>query len=170
MLRSKIKIITVTFFLICIASFICIKTNYAKYDEVSEWKVSITSDTKDLEEKHEIKFKVDENVNVVRGKIAPGLKASATIKVDLSKFKKDVDIRILAEQKELLDGFNLRFKLNGEIYNLNSIAEIKYDEINPIQIITLELEWLGNDRIDTYIGSTIDVLKIPITVNVLQHI
>lgn len=170
MLKSKSYMFTITF-LIFIVSFIVVQSNYAKTNEISDWKVIITSDTKDLEETHEIKFKAEENPNVVKGKIAPGLKAHATVEVDLSQIKESADICLLIEDENLLGVFRLTASFNEKFYEFDKTVTVEYDALHPIQVFDLELEWLGsNEPINTFIGSTVDEIQIPITIRVSQSI
>lgn len=170
MLKSKSYMFTITF-LIFVISLTAVQSNYAKTNEISDWKVIITSDTKDLEETHEIKFKAEENPNVVKGKLAPGLKAHATVEVDLSQIKEDTDICLSMENKALLDTFRFTINFNGKLYESDTIVTVKCDASNPIQIFDLELEWVGdNDQINTFIGATMNEIQIPITIYVSQSI
>lgn len=175
MLKSKVKFITITF-LIFVISFAISQNNYGEFlkDEVTNWKVVITSDTKELTDTQEIKFRVEENKNVVRGKLAPGLKAEANIEIDFSKVSGKVnmaDVQVEIDDSNLADCFKLNLKLDGNKYEQNSIKTIKVNENTKIQELTLEIEWInGNDELDTFIGSNVSELRIPIKITVSQHI
>ena len=172
MLKSKVKFITITF-LIFVVSFSIVQNNYGKYfnEEITNWRVVITSDTKELKDTQEIKFKVEDNSNVVNGKIAPGLKDRAGLEIDFSDFVGMADIQLLIDDSSLLECFKLKVKLDGETYEPDSIRTIYLDGNNQIKKVFLEIEWLGNNNeLDTSIGVNINELKIPITVNVSQHI
>jgi len=174
MLKSKVKFITITF-LIFVISFAIAQNNYGKcLEEVTNGRVVITSDTKELKSTQEIKFQVEENKNVVRGKIAPGLKAKATIEIDFSEVYQTMDmadIQIEMDDSNLADCFQLTMKLNDETYKQETIQTIALQENNRVQELVLELEWFGkDDELDTWIGSRLTELKVPVTIYVAQHI
>lgn len=186
MFKSKAKIIAVTFILF-VVSILLVNNNYAKYsnlavldnDETTDWKVTITNDTKDLRDTQEISFKVEDNPNVVAGKMAPGCKAVATIEVDLIGTKVPVEIKILADKSKLSKSMKLSAKIDGESYTIGSTSVIElennseFTEENGKKVITLELEWInndGNNKSDTLIGVRGGTIKVPVTINVAQHI
>lgn len=186
MFKSKAKIIAVTF-IIFVVSILLVNNNYAKYsnlstldnNETTDWKVTITNDTRNLKDTQEISFKVEDNPNVVAGKIAPGCKAVATIEVNLVGTKVPVEIMTLVDESKLLKSMKLSAKIDGESYTIGStkIIELEnnaaFTEENGKKIITLELEWMNNDnnnKNDTKIGIRGETIKVPITINVSQHI
>ena len=170
MLKSKVNLFTITL-LIFVVLFIFTNKDFAKTNETTDWKVIITSDTKDLEKIQQINFKVEENEKVVNGKIAPGGKAIAKVEIDLSQALGNVDIQVLIDDSKLANTFLLTTKLNNEIYHSNQIRKISNNRENQIQELILELEWAGdNDEQDTIIGTTIDSINIPIKIVVSQHI
>ena len=91
MLKKQIKIAVLIFGIIVI-SILFTNTNFARSfnfenNEISDWKVKISNDTKDLIETKDVKFIIEENKNVVNGKFAPGCKAKAVIEIDLTGTK-----------------------------------------------------------------------------------
>ena len=172
MYKSKTRLIVVLAIMLVIYTMF-LGYVYAKNSEISDnWKVTITSDAKELSEVREIKFKVKENKNVVSGKIAPGLTAVSKIDVDLEKINGKVDINVLADSSELYDEkFVLKAYIDGEEYNFGEIQTV---DSGRIVEITLEIEWLDSSRndnqIDTQIGEKIESLKIPISVRVSQNV
>lgn len=185
MFKSRAKI-AVTF-IIFVVFILLVNNNYAKYsnlatldnNETTDWKVTITKDTRDLKDTQEISFKVEDNPNVVSGKIAPGCKAVATIEVDLIGTKVPVEIVTLADESKLSKSMKLSAKIDGESYTIGSTKVIElennsaFTEENGKKVITLELEWLNNgsnNKNDTAIGISGETIKVPITINVVQHI
>lgn len=181
MFKSKVKLITIAF-MIFVISLLYVNNNYAKIgysdnDEITNWHVVITSDTKDLKDTKEISFKVQESPNVAKGKIAPGLKALATIEIDIRKTKVPVDIKAIVDDTELQDCFKLTAKLDGKKYELGTTETVElennkeFTEENGKKLLTLEIEWSDNDsEMDTMIGSTIDKISLPVEISVIQHI
>ena len=183
MFKSKVKMITIAF-MIFVISLIYANNNYAKIDnlennEVANWSVVIASDTKDLKDTQEINFKVQDNPNVVKGKIAPGLKALASIEIDLRKTKVPVDIKATVDDSKLQECFKLTAKLDGKDYLLGSTETIElgdnkeFTEEKGKRVLTLEIEWVNDvnyNEIDTIIGNTVDSINLPITISIEQHI
>ncbi len=185
MFKSKAKMIAVTF-IIFVVSILFFNSNYAKYsnlatldnNETTDWKVTITNDTRDLKDTQEISFKVEDNPNVVARKIAPGCKAIATIEVDLIGTRVPVEIKTLADESALPKFMKLSAKIDGKSYTLGTTKVIElennsaFTEENGRKVIKLELEWINNDNNndDTIIGMSGKTIKIPITINVTQHI
>ena len=175
MLKSKVKFITITF-LIFVISFAIAQNNYGKCleKEVTDWKIVVTSDTKELKDTQEIKFHVEENKHVVNGKMAPGLKAEASIEIDFSEVYQTMDmadIQVVIDDSNLAKCFQLTMKLNEETYEPNTMKIVTLEENNTVQELVLELEWLGkDDKLDTWIGSNLTELNMPITIYVEQHI
>ena len=72
--------------------------------------MTITNGAKDINDTHMIKFEVKRNNDVVLGKIAPGMKATAEIDIDLQKINGFVDIEIEFDNSKLNDeGRIIRF-------------------------------------------------------------
>lgn len=186
MFKSKVKMIAVTF-TIFVVSILLINNNYAKYsnlatvvnNETTDWKVTITKDTENLKDTQEISFKVEENSNVVAGKTAPGCKAVATIEVDLIGTRVPVEIMTLADESKLPKSMKLSAKIDGESYTMGTTKVIEigdnfeFTEENGKKVIILELEWVNNDsnnKNDITIATKGETIKVPITINVVQHI
>lgn len=184
MFKSKTKFIVTTFILFVIP-LLFISNNYAshmitgKNNEITDWKVTITSDTKDLEDTQKIEFRVEDNRDVVKGKIAPGLKAIANVEIDLTETKVPVDICAEIDDATLNDTFSLTAKLDGENYKSGTVKTIPIENNsaftpkNGNKILTLELEWVNNDNNnanDTILGVRGETITVPVTIKVTQHI
>ena len=167
MQKSKANVF-VTAFIIILISFTSSNYVYAKNSEIKDnWNVTITNDGKDINDTHKIKFEVQKNKNVVLGKIAPGMKATAEIEINLQKANGFVDIELEIDDSKLNDVFSLNTKFNDE--NLFSKNKKKV-KAGKIEKVLLELIWNGNDLKDTEIGINTASIEIPVKIKVLQHI
>lgn len=183
MLKSKTEKIVIAFSIFAIILF-CANTNYAKYfitsdKEDTNWNIAITSDTKEIKDTKEIIFKIQDSSNVVKGKIAPGLKATAEIEIDLRNTNETIDIKADVDTTNLNDSFKLTSKIIDDNYTIGTVKTIKPDTINELTRnnekvkLVFELEWINNftdNAKDTIIGSTTETIRLPITVNVTQNI
>lgn len=167
MQKSKANVF-VTAFIIILISFTSLNYVYAKNSEIKDnWNVTITNDAKEINDTHKIKFEVQKNKNVVLGKIAPGMKATAEIEINLQKVNGFVDIELEIDDSKLNDVFLLNAKFNDE--NLSSKSKKKVNA-GKIEKVLLELIWKGKDIEDTEIGINIASIEIPVKIKVLQHI
>lgn len=167
MQKSKANVF-VTAFIIILISFTSSNYVYAKNSEIKDnWNVTITNDAKEINDTHKIKFEVRKNKNVVLGKIAPGMKATAEIEINLQKANGFVDIELEIDDSKLNEVFSLNTKFNDE--NLSSKNKKKV-KAGKIEKVLLELIWNGNDVEDTEIGINAALIEIPIKIKVLQHI
>ena len=92
MQKSKTKVFVITIIALFI-SIATLKYVYAKNNEIADnWEVTITNDAKEINDTRKIKFEVEKNKDVVPGKIAPGIKATAEIDINLEKINGFVDI------------------------------------------------------------------------------
>ena len=75
MLKSRAKLIAMSFIIFVIFAFIVSNKNYANLktsnESITNWKVAITSDAKDLSDTRKMSFKVQDDPNIAKGKIAP---------------------------------------------------------------------------------------------------
>ena len=167
MQKSKANVL-VTAFIIILISFTSLNYVYAKNSEIKDnWNVTITNDAKEINDTHKIKFEVQKNKNVVLGKIAPGMKATAEIEINLQKVNGFEDIELEIDDSKLNDVFLLNAKFNDE--NLSSKSKKKVNA-GKIEKVLLELIWNGKDIEDTEIGINIASIEIPVKIKVLQHI
>lgn len=167
MQKSKANVF-VTAFIIILISFTSSNYVYAKNSEIKDnWNVTITNDAKEINDTHKMKFEVQKNKNVVLGKIAPGMKATAEIEINLQKVNGFVDIELEIDDSKLNDVFLLNAKFNDE--NLSSKSKKKVNA-GKIEKVLLELIWNGKDIEDTEIGINIASIEIPVKIKVLQHI
>lgn len=182
MLKSNVKRIAIIFIFLSVLLLIvtnnCTKSMFIDNNKANYWKIEIKSDTKDIKDTQMINFKVENNTNVVNDKIAPGLKAKATVEIDLIDTKVPVDVQAIIDDCNLNDSLKLNLKLDRKIYENGIISTFEQNknqyitDNNRKKILELELEWIGdyNDRIDTNIGNTLEKIELPIEINVTQHI
>lgn len=167
MLKGKLTVFLTTFVIILLFLTV-LKYSYGKkIENDNNWKVVITSDSKEINDTHEIKFKVNKSKDVVEGKIAPGMTATTQIDIDLSKINDYVDIEIEVDDSDLSSVFLLNTKLDGERLTNNKIKNVKPGEIKKV---LLEIRWNGNSVEDTRIGMNDKSIEIPIKIRVVQHI
>jgi len=187
MFRSIAKKIALTF--VIFATFILlinvsfgkdsIKRNISNNKNVN-WKVAITSDTKDsfFENTQEITFKTPDNLDVAEGKFAPGMTAIAELELDLIGTNVPVEFSAKIDKNNLLyKNFKLTATLDGENYNFGRTKLIELENNSPFnasngkKILQLQLEWKSySNEMDNIIGSLGENIKIPITMNLKQHI
>ena len=167
MRRRKTRLF-VTAFIFMIISLTTLNYVYAKNNVImNKWNVTITNGAKDINDTHMIKFEVKRNNDVVLGKIAPGMKATAEIDIDFQKINGFVDIEIEFDNSKLNDIFSLNVKFDDEYLSSKNKKKVK---AGKIQKVLLELIWDGNDLEDTELGINTDSIEIPIKIKVLQHI
>lgn len=167
MQKSKANVF-VTAFIIILISFTSLNYVYAKNSEIKDnWNVTITNDAKEINDTHKMKFEVQKNKNVVLGKIAPGMKATAEIEINLQKANGFVDIELEIDDSKLNEVFSLNTKFNDENLFYKNKKKVKAGKIEKV---LLELIWNGNDLEDTEIGINTASIEIPVKIKVLQHI
>ena len=174
MYKSKVRKITITF----IIFFICLLFNnfnlakvFNNNKEAKDLKVEISAFTNDFENTQMLKFEVEDNPNVVKGKMAPGSKAHANMKINLEGFKDSVDILVEVDKSYLYDNFEFTSKINGNNYEVGTIQNIKIDEVYKEIDLSFELEWDNyNSKLNTIIGSEKNEIEVPFVIKVMQHI
>ena len=167
MFKSKMKIGCITFILFVIL-FLSIKNLYAGNfeSEDTNWKVTITSDTKDLEDTQEISFIPENNPNVVAGKMAPGMKATAEIEIDLTQVNETVETVVKVDESELPSQFELTAYIDGEKYELGEKVQLQG---STTKNVILELYWKDSEQ-DEIFENTVEKISIPFMVTVSQVI
>ena len=156
MRRRKTRLF-VTAFIFMIISLTTLNYVYAKNNVImNKWNVTITNGAKDINDTHMIKFEVKRNNDVVLGKIAPGMKATAEIDIDLQKINGFVDIEIEFDNSKLNDIFSLNVKFDDEYLSSKNKKKVK---AGKIQKVFLELIWDENDLEDTELGINTDSIE-----------
>ena len=174
-------------------AILLISSTFARYStvgkadgkvEIAKWAVKMTADdgtTLDSTTKN-ITFTVQNNANVVPGKIAPAVTAVATIELDLTgtevavDFKADVD-PITPTNLPSSDKISLTSAVDdgtpGAYQTIPLVNESAFTAANGKKVVTLTLTWANDDQNnadDTETGIAGGTLTVPVTMTVQQHI
>ncbi len=179
--------------LVAFALIALISGTYARYSTqkvvnatvgVAQWAVKV-NDVNDTEVTTQpVTFVVQNNTNVVPGKIAPAVTAIATLKLDLTGTEVAVDFDAAIDQSSLSsyasgDKLSLVTKLDGNAYTSGTSQTIPlvnnaaFTSSNGVKTVTLELTWTNDDANnvdDTTMGVDGGTITIPVTFTVQQHI
>ena len=174
-----------------------ISSTYARYStegkasgkvEIAKWAVAITTGETTLDSTtKDITFTVQENTNVVPGKIAPDVTAKAEIELDLTGTEVSVDFIPTIDKTVLTtlpsaDKITLTSSLNDTIAESGIETYIPlvdgsaFTAENGKKKVTLTLTWANDDNNnvdDTATGELADGLRtltVPVTLTVQQHI
>ena len=174
-------------------AILLISSTFARYStvgkadgkvDIAKWVVKMTADdgtTLDSTTKN-ITFKVQNNTNVVPGKIAPAVTAVAKIELDLTGTEVAVDFK--AEVGDLTptnlpssDKISLTSAVDGGTPGTSQtiplVNNAAFTTENGKKIVTLTLTWTNDDNNnadDTSTGITGGTLTVPVTMTVQQHI
>lgn len=167
MQKNKANVFVITLIII-FSSFTGLNYVYAKNNEIVDYLVvTITNDAKEINDTHKIEFKVEKNKDVVTGKIAPGMKATAEIEINLKEVTSFVDIEVKIDDSNLNKAFKINTKLDEKTTSTSKISKIEAGSIRKLEI---ELIWNENNIENTIIGNNAETIDVPIQIKVLQHI
>ena len=196
--KKTVKTLMLVLILIAIAVYFITGT-YARYAtkftgnataQVAKWAVKLSNDDEGTKTTIEnLTFKVADNTNVVKDKIAPGTIAVAEVEIDLTGTEVAVDISAEILKNDLEDVFGessknvtLTADIDGTTESSGSTVTKKidlpnnkaFDASNGKKKLKLILYWdnkhdTSNDS-DTNAGKNAKELKIPVTLTVQQHI
>ena len=155
--------------------------------QAAKWAVAITADdgTTLSSTTQDITFTVQNNTNVVPGKIAPAVTAVAEIELDLTGTEVAVDFDAVIDQSNLStfgesgDKLTLDVKVDGVAYTsgtaqtINLVGNSAFTAANGKKTVTLTLTWANDDENnedDTATGIAAPTLTIPVTLTAKQHI
>lgn len=193
MTKNKVKLIMVVLMLMVVCLYF-VSGTYARYASaitgnaavaVATWDVDFSDGTSALENDFDLTFSVNQNANVVSGKIAPSTTATAKIEVDLSGTEVAVDYaaRITEDALETLFGdsadsvtVTTTAKVNGvedTTGTVNLVGDKAFEADNGKVEITITLTWANDDAnnvSDTTVGAAGGTLTLPVTVSLTQHI
>lgn len=173
-----------------------ISSTYARYStegkangkvEIAKWAVAMKADDGTVLDSttKDITFTVQENANVVPGKIAPAVTAKAEIELDLTGTEVSVDFtptigNYTSTGIPSADKITLTSELEGGTVGSSNfiplVNESAFTAENGKKKVTLTLTWENDDDNnvnDTATGELEDGLRtltIPITLTVQQHI
>ena len=175
---KKSTIVTVIAILMVIT--VClyfISGTYARYADsrsgnattsIAKWAVSITDGTDPLDNDFTLPFTVEENQNVVAGKIAPSTTAKATIELDLTGTEVAVDFSATSITGAASSGATTTIQLPTD----GGTAKA-FDSTNGKIEIEITLTWTNDDTFntsDTTVGVTAGTLELPVELTLQQHI
>jgi len=189
--RKAIKAFISIIAVLLIVYLVC--GTYARYSTVGEatgkvdvakWAVVMTADdgTTLNSTTQNIKFTVQNNTNVVPGKIAPAVTAVATVELDLTGTEVAVDFNAIVGNLTPTglpssDKITLTSAIdNGTLGSTNTIplpGGAAFTAENGKRTVTLTLTWVNDDENnadDTATGMTDTTFEIPVTMTVQQHI
>lgn len=193
MTKNKVKLIMVVLMLMVVCLYF-VSGTYARYASeitgnaavtVAKWDVDFSDGTNALENDFDLTFTVNENANVVSGKIAPSTTATATIEVDLTGTEVAVDYVASITEDALETLFDdsadsvtvtTTAKVNGvedTSGTVNLVGDKAFEADNGKVEITITLTWANDDAnnvSDTTVGAAGGTLTLPVTVSLTQHI
>ena len=176
MFKVKFRKVILTFSILFVAFIFIIlifsKYSYAKTEKIQneKWTVKITNLTKDLtlKDTQDIKFVVQDNQNILNGKIAPGITAISVIDIDMMGVTGPVEITLNANTMNIPKDFELSAEIDNEQFEIGKTklfgeAGKRFDNINGNKKIVLKLTWEDNDD-NSKEYSDLDSITIPIEV------
>ena len=150
---------------------------------IAKWAVSIKSGNTTLSSTtQDITFTVQQNSNVVPGKIAPGVTATAEVELDLSGTEVAVDFtatvgNISPSNLPSTDKISLTSSVDGGTAGTTQTIALDnnsaFTSSNGKKKVTLTLTWTNDDENnvdDTSTGTTGGTITIPVTLTAQQHI
>ena len=190
-MRKGQVISIIAILLIIVLAVYFVAGTYARYStagsveasaDIAKWAVTIKANDEPVTtETKEITFTVDKNADVVNGKIAPGVTATATVELDLTGTEVSVDV--LAEVGELQSGVSSdKITLTPTITGMTTTDGTTtislpngeaFTAENGKKTVELKLSWENDDTnnaSDTAIGTAGGTLTVPVSFTVKQHI
>ena len=174
-----------------------ISSTYARYTtsgtgtgtvQVAKWAVVMKADddTVVTDTTEPITFTVQNNENVVLGKIAPAVTAKAEVELDLTGTEVAVDFDAVINQANIATVFGdsasdvtLTVEVDGAAYTSGTsqtiplVGNAAFTAANGKKTVTLTLTWTNNESHnanDTALGKAAPTLTIPVTLTAKQHI
>lgn len=193
MTKRTVKTIIAVLIILAICLYF-ISGTYARYTtsvgakaeaSVAKWAVSLKDGDADITEGKILKFTVQENNNVVAGKIAPSVTAVSTVEVDLTGTEVAVDFEAIVDDKAIANIFGESASsvsattavTGGSVSGTTSTLALpngqKFTANNGKVTLKITLTWENveaKNGSDTTVGIAAKTLQIPVTLNVQQHI
>ena len=151
--------------------------------EIAKWAVAIKSGNTTLSStSQDITFTVQSNSNVVPGKIAPAVTATAEVELDLTGTEVAVDFTatvgtLTPSNLPSSDKITLTSSVDGgaagTTQTIPLVNNAAFTSSNGKKKVTLTLEWENDDNNnsdDTSTGTTGGTITIPVTLTAVQHI
>ena len=193
MTKRTVKTIIAVLMILAICLYF-ISGTYARYTtsvgakaeaSVAKWAVSLKHGGADITEGKILKFTVQENDNVVAGKIAPSVTAVSTVEVDLTGTEVAVDFEAIVDDKAIANIFGESASsvtattavTGGSVSGTTSTLALPngqaFTSSNGKVTLKITLTWKdveAKNGSDTTVGIAAKTLQIPVTLNVQQHI
>lgn len=193
MKKSTITVVIALLIILTVCLYF-ISGTYARYADsrsgnatvgVAKWAVSITDGTDPLNNDFDLQFKVEENDNVVAGKIAPETTAKATIQLDLTGTEVAVDFGATIDDEDLSTLFGDSAEdvevttaitgaaTSGTTTTIPLPDGQAFTSENGKINIEITLTWTNNDAhntSDTEVGVAGGTLELPVELTLKQHI
>lgn len=188
MTRTSRKVIILMIMFILVALYF-VSGTYARYTSsitgnaavsTANWVVSFKQGTTAISNDFNLVFEVQNNSNVVPGKIAPSVTAKATINLDLTGTEVAVDYSATIDKTALATAFgasadNVTITVGGQdsaTDTVNLIDNKAFTSTNGIVPIEIAITW-DNDGDSASASDTTAAgknLTLPVTLTVEQHI
>lgn len=193
MTKRTVKTIIAVLIIFAICLYF-ISGTYARYTtsvgakaeaSVAKWAVSLKDGDEYITEGKILKFTVQENNNVVAGKIAPAVTAVSTVEVDLTGTEVAVDFEAIVNDKAIASIFGASASsvsattavTGGQVSGTTSTLALPdgqaFTSSNGKVTLKITLTWKdveAKNSSDTEVGKTAGTLEIPVTLEVEQHI
>lgn len=193
MTKRTVKTIIAVLIIFAICLYF-ISGTYARYTtsvgatakvSVAKWAVALKQGVSEIKEDTELTFTVNNNKNVVEGKIAPAVTAVSTVEVDLTGTEVAVDFEAIVNDKAIASIFGASASsvsattavTGGQVSGTTSTLALPdgqaFTSSNGKVTLKITLTWKdveAKNSSDTEVGKTAGTLQIPVTLNVQQHI
>lgn len=145
----------------------------------ANWAVAFKQGTTSISNGFNLAFEVQNNSNVVSGKIAPSVTAKATINVDLTGTEVAVDYTASIDTDALADAFgasadNVTITVNGQdsaTGTVNLVNDAAFTADNGMVPIEIAITWENTDSTDVAdTAAAGQDLVLPVILTVEQHI
>ena len=188
MTRASRKAIILMIMFILVALYF-VSGTYARYTNsitgnaavsTANWAVKFKQGTAEISNNFNLSFEVQDNANVVPGKIAPSVTAKATINLDLTGTEVAVDYSATINKTALATAFgasadNVTIKVGGgdsATGTINLANNAAFTSSNGIVPIEIAITWDNKDDAASASDTTAagKDLTLPVTLTVQQHI
>ena len=188
MTKTSRKLIDFMIMLIIVGLYF-VSGTYARYTSnitgnaavsTANWAVAFKQGTAAISNGFNLAFEVQNNTNVVSGKIAPSVTAKATINLDLTGTEVAVDYTASIDTDALAEAFgasanNVTVTVNGSDSATGTVTlkdDAAFTSTNGIVPIEISITWDNKDDAASSSDTTAagKDLVLPVTITVEQHI
>lgn len=147
----------------------------------AKWAVSVKEGSNELSSTQKLTLTVNENENVVAGKIAPGSTATGEFVIDPtgSEVAIDYEVKIdttnmtnskMAIESLKVDGTTLTKDVSGNYVGSISLADVVANKTTKVTVTVVWTNDENNNEVDTATGKAAGTIELPINIIVKQHI